>query len=284
MVNIHFFAFIPARRSDRFCVHLAWQNGERASVRLAVRGTMQSQNVQTPPDHHSQHDARYGATAAPAYYPPLMHPVGSHYTQQSPVSSPNLPEPPSHSQYTQPPGPPEYSPRSLHTPQTHPAGQTSAQRDQEQPTSHPQPRPDADSDSEVPSTRKRSQPDSEGQAEPQPKRAKGKAKAASEGTTTSTGTHPRFLIIFSDRKNVHTQRGCLTWSNIFQDLPGAAIAPRNVARQRRLQHRTVGIPSSAQIALSGSRACDLMTWMSLWGSRFRSFPHLTLRPFFCGSL
>ncbi|KAF9449547.1 hypothetical protein P691DRAFT_758956 [Macrolepiota fuliginosa MF-IS2] len=167
----------------------AWQQGDRASIRLVARGTIQPQDLQAPPDHHPQHDTRYSATAAPTYYPPVMHPVGSLYAHHSSL---NHPEPPLQPQYPQSPGQPEYSPRTLHTPQIHPAGQPPAQQGQEQPVPRPQSRPDVDSDPEGSnsSIRKRSQPDSEGQTEPQPKRAKGKAKATSE-STTSTGSSRR---------------------------------------------------------------------------------------------
>lgn len=149
-----------------------------------------------------------------------MHPVSSHYTQQHPPS-PSHPESPPQSHYTQSSNPPDYSPRSLHSPQTQQFGQPSPQQQEPAPF-YPQAQTDPDSDPEGSnsSSRKRSQPESEGQAEPQSKRAKGKAKAATDGTTTSAGTYPHtFLVLFSYQK----QRPSSTWlANFVHYFPGSS--------------------------------------------------------------
>ncbi|KXN84230.1 Lysine-specific demethylase 3A [Leucoagaricus sp. SymC.cos] len=154
-----------------------WQPGERASLRLAARGSVQAHSTH-PQSDNLQHDARYGATAAPVYYPSSI----MQYTLHSPSHS----ESPPQSHYTQQPCPPNYSPRSLHTPYSQPPGQSSAQQGQEHVPFQTQPGNDADSEPGSPgsNSRKRSQPDSKAQTEQQSKRAKGKAKAASEGSAS----------------------------------------------------------------------------------------------------
>ncbi|EKM75704.1 hypothetical protein AGABI1DRAFT_79449 [Agaricus bisporus var. burnettii JB137-S8] len=129
----------------------AWQSTERASVRLAARGTM-SEHPST------QHDARYSTPLPSADYP-----------------QPHL----NHSQYR------FQSQYALQLNQTLPSpslGPTSLQ----QPSSSSQPQPDTDSEPEGSNSasRKRSRPVSEGQAaEPQSKRAKGKSKPPADVAT-----------------------------------------------------------------------------------------------------
>jgi lysine-specific demethylase 3 len=176
----------------------AWQTAERASVRLAARGTV-SHNSLGPSHQQSQHDARYCATGSSVSS--AIHSVGPHCPQN-------------HSQYQ------FQSPYALQLnqsapyPETHSFGQPSLQQSRE-PASCSQPLPDTVSDPEGSNStsRKRSRPVSEGLAEPQSKRVKGKVKSTTEATTTSTGTKTLLLPLFSFVKSS---------SSIFQVLSGAA--------------------------------------------------------------
>ncbi|XP_006459771.1 hypothetical protein AGABI2DRAFT_184322 [Agaricus bisporus var. bisporus H97] len=137
----------------------AWQSTERASVRLAARGTM-SENPST------QHDARYSTPVPSADYP-----------------QPHL----SHSQYRFQSQYALQLNQTLPSPQIHSLGPTSLQQPQESAaSSSSQPQPDTDSEPEGSNSasRKRSRPVSEGQAaEPQSKRAKGKSKPPADPAT-----------------------------------------------------------------------------------------------------
>lgn len=136
----------------------AWQSTERASVRLAARGTM-SENPS------SQHDARYSTPVPSADYP-QPHLNHSQYRFQSQYAL----------QLNQ----------TLPSPQIHSLGPTSLQQPQESASSSSQPQPDTDSEPEGSNSasRKRSRPVSEGQAaEPQSKRAKGKSKPPADAAT-----------------------------------------------------------------------------------------------------
>jgi lysine-specific demethylase 3 len=166
----------------------AWQTTERASVRLAARGTA-PHNSLGPSTSHSQHDARYCATGPSASS--AMHSAGPpcpqnrpQYYFQSPYSLPLNHSPPH--------------------PETHPLDHSSFHHSQEPPSSS-QPLPDTVSDPEAShsSTRKRSQPDSEGLAEPQSKRVKEKVKSAAEAATTSTGTKSSCLPYSTRRSLPH---------------------------------------------------------------------------------